>query len=114
MDWRGFVILVIGIGVPIGLLLQRCERELFALLCITVGVNMLDVRVGLNKIKHADSWRLGRGAFIVMASTHLVQANPLSPIWSIFVGLGLGAGALSYRPVSLWSRARSIAIGGAR
>src|SRR6266496_2007939 len=48
MDWRGYVILTIGLGVPLVLLLHRREQELFAWLCITVGVNIFDARVGIN------------------------------------------------------------------
>jgi len=48
MDWRGFVILAIGVGVPLVLLLHRREQELLAWLCITVGVNIFDARVGIN------------------------------------------------------------------
>jgi len=47
-DWRGFILLAIGLGVPLILLLFRQERMLLAWLCITVGVNVFDARVGLN------------------------------------------------------------------
>jgi hypothetical protein len=48
--------------------------------------------------EHADSWRLGRGAFIVIAGTYLVQASPISAIWPVFMGLGIGAAALALEP----------------
>ncbi|MFL5494123.1 MAG: hypothetical protein ACJ8DC_07035 [Gemmatimonadales bacterium] len=48
MDWRGYVILAIGLGVPLVLLLHRREQELFAWLCLTVGVSIFDARVGIN------------------------------------------------------------------
>ncbi|HEY8259119.1 MAG TPA: hypothetical protein VIG08_15790 [Gemmatimonadales bacterium] len=48
MDWRGYVILAISLGVPLALLLHRREKELFAWLCLTVGVNIFDARVGIN------------------------------------------------------------------
>jgi hypothetical protein len=48
MDWRGYIILAIGLGVPLALLLQRRERDLFTWLCLTVGVNVFDARIGLN------------------------------------------------------------------
>jgi hypothetical protein len=47
-DWRGYVILAIGIAVPVVLLSLRRERELLGWVCLTVGVNVLDARVGLN------------------------------------------------------------------
>ena len=47
-DWRGYVILAIGIGVPLTLLLHRREKELFAWLCLTVGISIFDARVGIN------------------------------------------------------------------
>lgn len=47
---------------------------------------------------HADSWWLGRGAFVVIAGTYLVQASPISAIWPVFMGLGIGAAALALEP----------------
>lgn len=48
MDWRGYIILAIGLGVPLALLLQRREQELLAWLCLTVGINIFDARLALN------------------------------------------------------------------
>ncbi len=45
--------------------------------------------------EHADAWRLGRGAFVVIAGTYLVQSSPISAIWPVFMGLGIGAAALA-------------------
>ena len=64
--------------------------------------------------EHGDSWRLGRGAFIAMASTYLIQASPISAMWPIFIGLALGAAALAHRPVPSWTRAPAVAIEGVR
>jgi hypothetical protein len=47
-DWRGFIFLAIGLGVPLVLLLLREERALLAWACLSVGVNVFDARVGLN------------------------------------------------------------------
>lgn len=60
--------------------------------------------------EHGDSWRLGRGAFIVMAATYLVQASPISAIWPIFMGLGIGAAALALGPAPVEAPAARLAF----
>jgi hypothetical protein len=62
--------------------------------------------------EHGDSWRLGRGAFVVMAGMYLVQASPISAIWPIFMGLGLGAAALRLRSAPTWETSRMVAAEG--
>ncbi len=47
-DWRGYFILGIAVAVPVLLLAFRRERELLLWICLTVGINVLDARVGLN------------------------------------------------------------------
>jgi hypothetical protein len=47
-DWRGFAFLLVAAAVPLALLTLRRERELLAWVCVTVGVNIFDARVGLN------------------------------------------------------------------
>jgi hypothetical protein len=60
--------------------------------------------------ERADEWRLGRGAFVVIAGTYLVQASPLSAIWPIFMGLGIGAAALALEPARVRVRAATLAF----
>src|SRR5262249_40822698 len=48
--------------------------------------------------EHADSWLLGRAAFVVVAATYLVQTSPISAIWPVFMGMGIGAAALALQP----------------
>jgi hypothetical protein len=47
-DWRGYIILGIGVAVPILLLAFRRERELLLWICLTIGISVLDARVGIN------------------------------------------------------------------
>jgi hypothetical protein len=47
-DWRGYLILGIGIAVPLLLLAFRRDRYLLAWICLTVSINVFDARVGLN------------------------------------------------------------------
>jgi hypothetical protein len=105
--------LLIGFRPDMGILLEWSNGGILWLALIIACERAPSAMAAIDP-EHADAWKLGRGAFLVMASTCLVQANPLSPIASIFVGLDLGAVALSYRPISFWSSARSIASGGAR
>src|SRR3954452_11098711 len=47
-DWRGLVILMFSLGVSLLLLALRRERELLAWVCLTVGINVFDARIGIN------------------------------------------------------------------
>lgn len=38
-----------------------------------------------------ETWAMGRSAFAVVAAIYLAQSSPLSPIWPIFIGIGLAA-----------------------
>jgi hypothetical protein len=62
--------------------------------------------------EHADSWRLGRGALVAIAATYVVQASPISAIWPLFIGLGLGAAALEREAARVWTRAPVVAAEG--
>jgi hypothetical protein len=60
--------------------------------------------------ERAESWRLTRGAFAVIAGTYLVQASPLSAMWPIFMGLGIGAAGMALAPAPVESRAARLAF----
>jgi hypothetical protein len=60
--------------------------------------------------EYGDSWSLGRGAFIVLAGTYLVQTSPISAIWPVFMGLGIGASALALGPARVEARATKLAF----
>jgi hypothetical protein len=62
--------------------------------------------------QHADSWRLGRGAFVVIAGTYLVQASPISALWPVLMGLGLGAAGLQLQPARTWHKSPAVAAEG--
>jgi hypothetical protein len=47
-----------------------------------------------------------------MAGMYLVQASPISAIWPVFMGLGLGAAALGLHPAPTWGRSRAVAAEG--
>jgi hypothetical protein len=47
-DWRGYLFLLVSVAVPLALLALRRERELLAWVCLTVGINVFDARVGIN------------------------------------------------------------------
>jgi hypothetical protein len=62
--------------------------------------------------EHQDSWRLGRGAFVMIAATYFVQASPISAIWPVFMGMGIGAAALALQPASSTAPATRLAFQG--
>ncbi len=62
--------------------------------------------------EHADSWLLGRGAFIVIAGTYLVQTSPISAIWPVFMGMGIGASALALQPTPVIAPGARLAFEG--
>jgi hypothetical protein len=62
--------------------------------------------------EHADSWLLGRGAFVVIAATYLVQTSPISAIWPVFMGMGIGAAALALQPAPAVAPAARLAFQG--
>jgi hypothetical protein len=62
--------------------------------------------------EHADSWLLGRGAFVVIAGTYLVQTSPISAIWPVFMGMGIGTAALALHPAAVVAPAARLAFQG--
>jgi hypothetical protein len=42
-------------------------------------------------------WRVGRATFLVGLAVYIVQASPLSAIWSVFVGIGLSASVVTQK-----------------
>lgn len=47
--------------------------------------------------EEATEWRLARGCFVVGACAYLLQVSPLSAIWPVLLGLGIGASVLAAR-----------------
>jgi hypothetical protein len=62
--------------------------------------------------EHADSWRIGRAAFVVAAGSYLVQTSPISAVWPAFMGLGIGAAALALQPARAEAPAARLAFQG--
>ena len=42
-------------------------------------------------------WRVGRATFLAGLAVYIVQASPLSAIWSVFVGIGLSASVVTQK-----------------
>jgi hypothetical protein len=79
----------------------------FAIACWRAFSDMADLDP-----EHADSWLLGRGAFVVIAGTYLVQTSPISAIWPVFMGMGIGAAALALQPAPAVAPAARLAFQG--
>jgi hypothetical protein len=87
-----------------GLLVEWSNGGVIAvLLWVAFVVSCYRAMTRLAQRNDADSagWRLGRGAFVLMAATYAVQASALSATWPILMGLGIGAAALELQPVRL-------------
>jgi hypothetical protein len=83
-----------------GILLEWSNGGVIGL-ALWVGV-VLAVLRAMRKLAGPDGaeaaeWQLARGSFIVGASAYLLQVSPLSAMWPVLLGLGIGAALVASR-----------------
>jgi hypothetical protein len=64
---------------------------------VVVAVLRAFRRLDSSDPEHTAEWRLARGAFVVGACAYLLQVSPLSAMWPVLLGLGIGAALVASR-----------------